>query len=118
MTLRRQNRVAAASVARMAGLSALARRAKAESDIRDCPVVRPRISPRSCPTRRLTAQDVRQGRQQSVDLAVGADGDPQIIGNARRGKMTDDHGALAQRGGERSARMRAMAREDEVAGGR
>src|ERR1700730_14928030 len=69
-------------------------------------------------SRRLAAQDLRQGGQQPVSACARAHGYSQIVGDERRGKMADDHGPLAQRGGQRRARMRGMTREDEVGGGR
>lgn len=51
-------------------------------------------------------------------MSVCAHSYAQIIGDARRGKMPDDHRPLAQCGGQRRARMRRMAREYEVGGGR
>ena len=51
------------------------------------------------------AQDVRQGRQQPVNLLVCAHGYPKIVGDARRRKMADDHRPLAQRGGQLPALM-------------
>src|SRR6185312_17381008 len=94
-----------------------------------CPIPRPtrwewwgRVSPRSNSTSWssraellvVSCENFRQCRQQPLGLRVGADGDPQMIGDARRGEMTNDHCAFAQRGGERGAFMRRVAREDEI----
>src|SRR5476649_2508399 len=66
----------------------------------------------------LAAQDLRQRRQQPVDLPVCAHGDPQIVGDAGPSKMADDHRPLAQCGGERCALLRRMTRKDKIGGGR
>jgi hypothetical protein len=61
-----------------------------------------------------TSENLPQGGEQRHALGIGADGDAQVLLDARQLEMADDDGPLAQRRGQRAGIVLRVAGEDSL----